>query len=278
MAEPAERHFVAYHNVDERGTHLYSKNGRGSFETNKPALPRKGDVLWCFEGEGRPRRFRLVARGVVTRTTRQSDGSSLVHYQGPDPFEPSDVTSLPWFRELLESQGFFGFGLNSIADPNFVEELERLVAGRASDDTEVEDIDAIKKDPSILDETTRKALIDARKGQGKFRRDLDGRWNDACAVTECSIRPVLRASHIKPWKNSSNEERLDPHNGLLLLANIDILFEKGFVSFDDDGRMLVSKTLSAEDRRLFGLPKNLKRKPDAGERRYLAQHRHTFKF
>jgi hypothetical protein len=58
------------------------------------------------------------------------------------------------------------------------------------------------------------------------------------------MRDVLRASHIKPWKKSSNDERLDPENGLLLLANIDILFEKGFVSFDDDGCMLVSKDLS----------------------------------
>jgi hypothetical protein len=62
------------------------------------------------------------------------------------------------------------------------------------------------------------------------------------------------------------------------LANIDILFETGFVSFDDDGGMLVSKSLSAGDRRLFGLPMNLKRKPDAGEQRYLAQHRRAFKF
>jgi hypothetical protein len=278
MSGAAERHFVAYHNVDERGAHLNSKDGRGLFETNKSALPRKGDVLWCFEGEGKPKRFRLVSRGVVTLMAKRSDGSTLVHYQGSEWFEASDVTSLPWFRRLLKTQGSFGFGLNSIADPNFVEELERHVDGHASDNSEAEDIDAIEKDLTIRDETTRKALIDARKGQGKFRKNLDMRWNDACAVTDCSIRPVLRASHIKPWKSSSNEERLDPHNGLLLLANIDILFENGFVSFDDDGRMLVSKTLSAEDRRLFGLPKNLKRKPDAGERRYLAQHRHTFKF
>jgi hypothetical protein len=73
-------------------------------------------------------------------------------------------------------------------------------------------------------------------------------------------------------------EPLNPQNGFLLLANLDILFEKGFVSFDDDGRMLVSKELSATDRRVFGLPKNLRRKPDQGERLYLAHHRRMFKF
>jgi predicted restriction endonuclease len=104
------------------------------------------------------------------------------------------------------------------------------------------------------------------------------RWDNACAVSGCSIREVLRASHIEPWARSSNENRLNPENGLLLVANLDILFEKGFISFDDAGRMLVSKELSARDRRLFGLPMKLRRKPDAGERRYLAQHRKSFKF
>jgi predicted restriction endonuclease len=85
-------------------------------------------------------------------------------------------------------------------------------------------------------------------------------------------------SHIRPWAGSSNEDRLNPENGLLLLANLDILFEKGFVSFDDHGRMLVSTELSSSDRRLFGLPKKLRRKPDAGEQRYLALHRKSFNF
>jgi predicted restriction endonuclease len=97
-------------------------------------------------------------------------------------------------------------------------------------------------------------------------------------VTNCSIREILRASHIKPWARSSNEDRLNPQNGLLLLANLDILFEKGFISFDGDGSMLVSEELSAKDRRLFGLPKNLRRKPDPGERSFLTLHRKSFNF
>jgi len=143
--------------------------------------------------------------------------------------------------------------------------------------TEDQDLAVINEDRTIPD-TTRKALIEARRGQGKFRQDLERRWDNACAVTACSIREVLRASHIEPWALSRIEDRLNPENGLLLLANLDILFEKGFVSFDDHGRMLVSKELSASDRRLFGLPKKLRRKPDAGERRYLAQHRKSFNF
>jgi hypothetical protein len=140
------------------------------------------------------------------------------------------------------------------------------------------DLAAIATDPDVPDETTRKALIDARRGQGKYRSQLDERWDHACAVTNCSIRDLLRASHIKPWSISDTKERLDPQNGLLLSSNIDILFDKGFVSFSDEGRMLVSPRLSASDQRQLGLPMKLRRKPDAGERGYLAHHRNAFRF
>jgi predicted restriction endonuclease len=51
------------------------------------------------------------------------------------------------------------------------------------------------------------------------------------------------ASHIKPWAKSNNEERLDPYNGLLLLANIDKAFDLGYISFDDRGLILISEQL-----------------------------------
>ena len=88
---------------------------------------------------------------------------------------------------------------------------------------------------------------------------------------------LLRASHVKPWRNSDHVERLDPANGILLMANIDIPFDKGYVSFDDDGWMLTSR-LSAAQKRLLGLPGNLKKRPTSTERRYLAYHRQAFGF
>jgi putative restriction endonuclease len=89
---------------------------------------------------------------------------------------------------------------------------------------------------------------------------------------------LLRASHIKPWSRSDNDDRLNPDNGLLLIANIDILFDKGFISFDDAGRMLMSSRLWAAQKRLLGLPGNLKRKLPPGQRRFLAYHRDVFGF
>jgi hypothetical protein len=90
-----------------------------------------------------------------------------------------------------------------------------------------------------LTPTQREALVQARRGQGRFRQDLLQEWG-GCAVVGCTAPSVLGASHIKPWKKSSDEERLDAANGLLLSANLDALFNDGLVTFGDDGRMSVS--------------------------------------
>ena len=72
------------------------------------------------------------------------------------------------------------------------------------------------KEYKVLEETTRDAVVKSRLGQGVFRAKLVEIW-DGCSVTGCKTIEVLRASHIKPWRSSSNSERLDPYNGLLLL-------------------------------------------------------------
>jgi predicted restriction endonuclease len=89
------------------------------------------------------------------------------------------------------------------------------------------------------------------------------------------VLDILRASHIKPWKISNNEERLDPANGLLLSANFDALFDAGLVTFDDSGHMLVSKLISTSERERLGLPRDLVREPDRDEKGYLAEHRRS---
>jgi hypothetical protein len=135
------------------------------------------------------------------------------------------------------------------------------------------DIIAIENDSTIHDETTRLALIQARLGQGRFRDDLFHRWNAACAVTGCELGDILRASHIKPWRICDNNERLNPGNGLLLIANIDALFDSGLISFTDNGDMLVSDEVSDVERRRLGIPLRLRRPPDEWEKFFLHFHR-----
>jgi putative restriction endonuclease len=100
----------------------------------------------------------------------------------------------------------------------------------------------IEQDENI-DNTVKKQLIDARIGQGKFRDDLINMWKSKCAFTEIDCLSILKASHIKPWKDSNNRERLDKYNGLLLMPNADALFDKGLISFTNSGELLVSKSI-----------------------------------
>lgn len=96
----------------------------------------------------------------------------------------------------------------------------------------------IELDVSV-DATEREALILARRGQGKFRK-LVSEVETRCRVTGVDRIEHLRASHCKPWRDCSNEERLDGHNGLMLTPSIDHLFDRGFISFERNGRLLVS--------------------------------------
>jgi len=88
--------------------------------------------------------------------------------------------------------------------------------------------------------TTRQAIINARYGQGQFRRDVGKHWGNKCCVTGCSISELLRASHIKPWTDCDDRDRLNPLNGLFLIGTLDLAFDKGLISFDDSGIMLFS--------------------------------------
>lgn len=94
--------------------------------------------------------------------------------------------------------------------------------------------------PQVDSTTSRAALALARVGQGKFRRDLLEIWQGRCALTGCDLPPLLRASHIKAWAGSIDEERLDPANGLLLAVHIDALFDLHLISFDSGCKLVRS--------------------------------------
>jgi HNH endonuclease len=137
--------------------------------------------------------------------------------------------------------------------------LATLKSVCGSDALDIPD-DLSKIETEIANETTRVALIDARLGQGKFRDDLFELWG-GCAVSGCKVSELLRASHVKPWRKCTNKERLDPHNGLLLGAHLDALFDAGLISFDDNGSMLVSVEISGADRDELRLGRRLRKSP-----------------
>lgn len=94
------------------------------------------------------------------------------------------------------------------------------------------------KDPNVGD-TDRLAIIRARKGQGLFK-DRVSKIEKRCRITGVENPVHLVASHCKPWRDSTNEERLNGENGLLLTPSIDHLFDRGFIGFEDNGTLIVS--------------------------------------
>lgn len=93
-----------------------------------------------------------------------------------------------------------------------------------------------------LPETMREALVKARIGQGSFREEVLKIYPE-CPVTGVSMPQLLIASHIKPWRKCNNKERLDPNNGIMLAPHVDALFDKGYISFSDDGGVIINKSL-----------------------------------
>lgn len=88
-------------------------------------------------------------------------------------------------------------------------------------------------------------LTKSRRGQGIFKANVR-LIEDHCRVTGVRNIKHLRASHIKPWKVSTKEEKLDGFNGLLLSPHVDHLFDRGFISFKDAGDLLISKELDVK--------------------------------
>ena len=123
-----------------------------------------------------------------------------------------------------------------------------------------------------LTETEKQQLTKARVGQGAFRESLIAMWGKCC-VTGCNYVSILRASHIKPWRDSTNAERLDKFNGLLLSPNLDALFDKGLISFADGGDILISKILSADVRKALGVSSNVKVCLKSEHAKYMQWHR-----
>jgi putative restriction endonuclease len=127
------------------------------------------------------------------------------------------------------------------------------------------------------DVTTKVALINARLGQGEFRARVLSKWGSQCCVTGSITLDAVRASHIKPWRDSKNKERLDPSNGLPLIATLDALFDARLITFSSEGKLLVSKRLASPEDRILGLAGlHLLKRPDAQTCKYLEHHRVNF--
>lgn len=123
--------------------------------------------------------------------------------------------------------------------------------------------------------TERIAEVKQRVGQDQYRSALLNLWNGQCAVTGIDVPEILRASHARPWAEcETDRQRLDPYNGFLLSANLDLLFDSGLVTFDDEGRGILSNRIKTDQAVALGLEgKWGLRWVDERHREYLGYHR-----
>ena len=152
-----------------------------------------------------------------------------------------------------------GNGLQSVYLTEIPQDLAQVLLGLTGPESRILDRALREIDPVPLDdlddweeqlerqvtsnpgirETERRAIVQARRGQGVFKDNVR-RVEKRCRITGVEKLEHLIASHCKPWRVASNEERLNGENGLLLTPSIDHLFDRGFISFEDNGQLIVS--------------------------------------
>lgn len=200
-----------------------------------------------------------VSLGMILKElSRKHKESTVAQMVGSLPFVYVDRSTRPRTYGLLKR----------------VEQHDVTSVGSSNVATETE-IETDLRSILSVTETQRLELLLCRCGQGAFRRKLI-KLRGHCYVTKIEDESLLRASHIKPWRDSDNLEKLDEHNGLLLTPLYDHLFDAGYISFEDDGTMLIAKELEPHLKRL-GITKDFLRE-DFGEKtkRYLIHHRAKF--
>ena len=144
------------------------------------------------------------------------------------------------------------------------------------------EIDRLKDERNRIEETIinlgivgeeKKAIIKVRINQSVFR-DLLLKKYSRCCLCGVSDKTFLRASHIKPWAVSEPDEKIDVENGLLLCPNHDILFDKGYITFNDDGSIVISDLLKDSDKIFLNIRNDMKINLTSDNMIYMKYHRH----
>jgi hypothetical protein len=153
--------------------------------------------------------------------------------------------------------------------------LSRALPSQAATDYQQAVAAELAELPPGIAGTEVERLVRQRVGQNKFRDAMLNYWGGACAVTGVAILEVLRASHAKPWAECvSDAERLDVFNGFLLSANLDALFDRFLISFDDQGVLVIAPALAGLDLLRLGVVSGMKlRWVNSLHLPYLALHR-----
>ena len=176
----------------------------------------------------------------------------LLHINRPSAFE----NLIEWYIGNVKADSIKPVILNGqldISDSSSSASIPSLV-DESTFENEVSIIEAEQKElPKFMSPTEIDAWVKRRLGQGLFRSELLPTFDYQCALSELKVTNLLIASHIRPWSECALGEHRNPNNGLLLSVTWDALFDKGLISFNDDGSMLMSDLLDDSTLKKLGI-------------------------
>lgn len=168
------------------------------------------------------------------------------------PLDEYDTTELAIAILLIFNNEEF-IHKNTVGKNMYSNSIKHFQAFKKSVDTIPQDNTIIKKiqTDKKLTTTEKESIIKARVGQGIFRNNVMKKYNEKCIVTNIADKRLLIASHIKPWAVSNNADRIDSENGFLLNCLYDKMFDLGLITFSDEGKILISKSLTSYDKSII---------------------------
>lgn len=168
------------------------------------------------------------------------------------PMQSSGKVQQAYLFEISQ-QLFEALLTHSDVKPSILEDVKPYLSSTDAQD-ELHETDIIQRvNIGLLEKEN---LVKSRRGQGIFKTNVK-MIEKECRVTKLKDRDFLIASHIKPWKDSNDIEKIDGNNGLLLSPHVDKLFDSGLISFADDGDLLLSSKLNLEVLKIWGIDEAL---------------------
>lgn len=180
------------------------------------------------------------------------------------------------YIDLLKSNNLLDIDPSFAATSTLKDNVEKSTMPHKKKRT-IKSINDILIKISELSETEKDSICKQRIGQGLFKDLLRDKYNCKCALCDISTENMLIGSHIKEWTSSTDTEKLDVNNGLLLCAHHDALFDKHLISFQDDGSLIVSPLITPAESTNLRLTEIKKLTVTDEMKPYLAYHRNKLK-
>ena len=267
FAEERDFQYFVEHMMDQRGGYYY-------FPSQMMKCPTNTFVLFQYSGM-------IRATGVLIESAKKlvvdEDGKeyagyykfdiNTLHYLSTPIDKESLKTVYPEFEKFNQAKKKIPLQyLGSIYSL-----LQRLDTFYRDDSLIVETIEKEISSLGLIGES-RDAVVKVRVNQGVFREKLLQKYSKCC-LCGVSNKALLTASHIKPWCKSNALEKLDIENGFLMCPNHDRLFDQGWITFDNNGKIIIADEMSQEDRIFMNVNKDMKITLSEKNKIYLQYHR-----